>query len=402
MMYGRLTRLQTPTNGVIAQLMALMFFSSIGRGFGAPYVNLYLDSIGVSATVIGTIVGIASLVELLFSPFLNNLADRYKRHRLLLVFQYAAFALGTFFVAMTTNIWFLGLIVMLIELGKRSAIVLSLQLTLIRLEQINRDIIGRMRAVNAFGFSLSNIFQGPIFLASGFLGMFMISGIFTGMSIWFMRVLPKQATTKKNDQSLAPRQRKFYFLVLIQVFVMLGQRSGFAFWLIHFTNNLGVYVEDIGILIAIWAFAEVPFFILFDSIIRRFDVRITYMLGASGMGVMWFLVSIVPSPAWLIPILLMRGLVFSMLNLSTLMLISRISDPRNVATNQSLLQITVPGLAMLIGAPLMGWFFDTYPAYVFFGLCMMFMFVGSLIMLIVYRYMTPTLIEADNMPENGA
>jgi MFS family permease len=126
------------------------------------------------------------------------------------------------------------------------------------------------------------------------------------------------------------------------------------------------------------------------------------MLGASGMGVMWFLVSIVPSPAWLIPILLMRGLVFSMLNLSTLMLISRISDPRNVATNQSLLQITVPGLAMLIGAPLMGWFFDTYPAYVFFGLCMMFMFVGSLIMLIVYRYMTPTLIEADNMPENGA
>jgi PPP family 3-phenylpropionic acid transporter len=356
----------------------------------------------VSATVIGTIVGIASLVELLFSPFLNNLADRYKRHRLLLVFQYAAFALGTFFVAMTTNIWFLGLIVMLIELGKRSAIVLSLQLTLIRLEQINRDIIGRMRAVNAFGFSLSNIFQGPIFLASGFLGMFMISGIFTGMSIWFMRVLPKQATTKKNDQSLAPRQRKFYFLVLIQVFVMLGQRSGFAFWLIHFTNNLGVYVEDIGILIAIWAFAEVPFFILFDSIIRRFDVRITYMLGASGMGVMWFLVSIVPSPAWLIPILLMRGLVFSMLNLSTLMLISRISDPRNVATNQSLLQITVPGLAMLIGAPLMGWFFDTYPAYVFFGLCMMFMFVGSLIMLIVYRYMTPTLIEADNMPENGA
>ena len=104
MMHGRLTRLQTPTNGVITQLMALMFFSSIGRGFGAPYVNLYLDSIGVSATVIGTIVGIASLVELLFSPFLNNLADRYKRHRLLLVFQYAAFALGTFFVAMTTNI----------------------------------------------------------------------------------------------------------------------------------------------------------------------------------------------------------------------------------------------------------------------------------------------------------
>lgn len=400
MMRQQLAKIKTPTNNVIAQLMALMFFSSIGRGFSAPYINLYLDDIGVSATIIGTIVGIAALVELSFSPFLNNLADRHKRHRLLLVFQYSAYALGTFFVAMTTNVWFLGLIVILIELGKRSAIVLSLQLTLIKLEEINRDIIGRVRSFNAMGFSLANIFQGTIFLASGFMGMFVVSGFFTASSIWFMRVLPKQATTRKNDKTLAPRQRKFYFMVLIQIFVMLGQRSGFAFWLIHFTNNLGVYVEDIGILVAIWAFAEIPFFMLFDPIIKRFDVRITYIIGASGMGIMWFLVSIVPSPAWLIPILLMRGLVFSLLNMSTLVLISRISDPRNVATNQSLLQVTVPGLAMLFGAPIMGWFFDTYPPHIFFGLCLMFMAVGSLIMIIVYRHLTPTLIEivGDDVP----
>jgi predicted MFS family arabinose efflux permease len=223
--------------------------------------------------------------------------------------------------------------------------------------------------------------------------MFFISGLFTGMSIWFTRVLPHEATTRKTDRTLAPRQRKFYLLVIIQVFVQLGLRSGFTFWLIHFTDNLGVYVEHIGILVAIWGMAEVPSFILFDPLVRRLDVRITYMLGATGMGLVWLLVSIVPSPAWIIPILIFRGLVFAMLNLSVLILISRISDPRNVATNQSLLQITVPGIAMLFVAPLMGWIFDHYAAPIYFGVCMLMMVVGSLMMLVVYRFMTPTLAE---------
>lgn len=393
MLRQRFDHLRTPTNSVIVQLMALMFFSSVGRGLAAPYVNLYLDGMGASGTVIGAIVGIAALIELTFSPFLNNLADKYKRHRLLLMVQYGMYALGTFLLATTHQIVLLGVFVILIELGKRSAIVLSLQLTLIRLEQLNRDILGRVRSFNALGFSLVNLFQGVIFLISGFFGMFLISGVFTGMSIWFTRVLPHEATTRKKDTTLAPRQRKFYFLVLIQVFVQLGLRAGFTFWLIHFTENLGIYVEDIGILVAIWAIAEVPSFILFDSLVRRLDVRITYMLGASGMGLVWLLVSIVPSPIWVIPILLFRGLVFAMLNLSVLILISRISDPRNVATNQSLLQITVPGVAMLFVAPLMGWIYDHYEAPIYFGLCMLMMVVGSLMMLVVYRFMTPTLVE---------
>jgi len=393
MLRRQIAQLRTPDNSVIAQLMALMFFSSVGRGLAAPYVNLYLNESGVSGTVIGTILGIAALVELTFSPFLNNLADKHKRHRLLLMAQYATYGLGMMLLAMADQVILLGIMVVLIELGKRSAIVLSLQLTLIRLEQMNRDILGRVRSFNAMGFSLVNIFQGGIFLAAGYLGMFVISGFFTIGSIFFTRVLPRQATTRKQDKTLAPRQRKFYFMVLIQVFVMLGLRAGFAFWLIHFRENLGIYTEHMGILVTVWALAEVPFFILFDSLVRRFDVRITYMMGAIGMGVMWFLVSIVPSPGWLIPILIFRGLVFALLNLSVLILISRISDPRNVATNQSLLQITVPGLAMLFGGPIIGWIWDNYSAPIFFGLCMLLMVSGALMMLVVYRHMTPSFIE---------
>lgn len=389
----QLARHQTSTNSVIAQLMALMFFSSVGRGMAAPYVSLYLDTVGTSGTVIGTIVGLAALFELSLSPYLNSLADKHKRHRLLLIIQYGTYAFGTFFLATTNQIVLLAAFVILIEIGKRSAIVLSLQLTLIRLEQINRDIIGRVRSFNALGFSLSNMFQGVVFLASGFSGMFFISGIFIGLSIWFTRILPREATTQKRDDTITPRSRKFYFMVLIQVFVQLGLRSGFTFWVIHLTGNIGIFIEDIGIVVAIWALAEVPFFILFDSLVQRIDVRIIYMLGASGMGLIWFLSAIIPTPAWIVPILIVRGAMFAMLNLSILVLISRISDPRNVATNQSLLQVTVPGLAMLFGAPLMGWIYDHYAAWVYFGLCMLLMVVGALIMLVVYRVMIPTLVE---------
>lgn len=389
MMRLQFAQLRTPTNNVIIQLMALMFFSSIGRGLVAPYINLYLSDLGTTGATIGLIAAIASLVELSFSPYLNNLADKHNHHRVLLMAQYACFSIGAFLLAFSTDVYVLAAIVILIELGKRSAIILSLQLSMIRLEEVKRNYLGRIRAFNAVGFSVANIFQGAIFLATGFVGMFFTSSIFMALTIWFTRVLPKQITTRKKNEEVAPRNRKFYILVLTQVLVQLGLRSGFTFWLIHLTKNLGMNFEDVGLILAITAMSEAPFFVLFDSIVRRIDVRITYMLGASGMAVFWLLLAIVPSPGWIIPILFARGLAFALFNLSILILISRISDPRNVATNQSLLQITVPGLSVLFGAPLMGWIYDHYEAWTYFGLCAVLMFAGVMVMVIMYRWMAP-------------
>lgn len=401
-MIGRqqLSQLYSASNGIVPQLMILMFVSSVGRGFTTPYVNLYLDHIGASGTVIGSIVGLVALVELFVSPFLNNLADKYRRHRFLLKIQYLFFAIGSFLLATTQNLVFVAMFVVLIELGKRSAIVLSIQLTLVRLEQIERAILGRIRGFNALGFSAANLIQGIIYTASGYLGMFIWGGIFSLMAVWYTRALPREATTHQRDNTMAPRKRKFYFFVLIQIFVQLGALSGFTFWLIHFTNNLGIYPTDIGLIIAIGALAEFPFFVMFDSIVRRFDVRLVYTLGAFGLSLIWLVTGIIPSPIWVIPWLIGRGFSFALLNMSTHILISRISDPRNVATNQALLQITVPGVATLFGAPLMGWIYDHQPAPIYFALCMLLMIVGALIMVIVYRYMTPTLIEADSTPKH--
>jgi MFS family permease len=393
MIARQVAQLQSKPNNIIVQLMALMFFSSVGRGLIAPYVTLYLSQLGTSGASIGLIVAVASLVELSMSPLLNNFADKHNRHRFLLLTQYGMLGLGAFLLALTDQVVILAGVVVLIELGKRSAVVLSLQLTMIRLEQINRSILGRVRAFNAIGFSVANLFQGIIFVLFGFTGMFMTAGLLIVSSTWFTRALPKQISTRKGLNRVAPRTRKFYLLVLIQVFVQLGVRSGFTFWLIHLTNNLGVEIENIGVLVALMAFSEAPFFFLFDSVVQRLDVRIIYMIGASSMGAVWMLIAIAPSPGWLIPILLFRGLAFSWLNLSVLVLISRISDPRNVATNQSLLQVTVPGLATLFGAPLMGWIYDHYVAWIYFGVCMLLMVVGALMMLVMYRVMIPTFIE---------
>lgn len=398
MIARQVSQLCIAPNNIILQLMALMFFSSMGRGLIAPYVTLYLSEIGTSGTAIGLIVAVASLIELIVSPVLNNFADKHNRHRLLLWVQYGMLSLGAFFLAFTHQVVILAGIVILIELGKRSAVVLSLQLAMIRLEEINRDIVGRIRAFNAIGFSLANLFQSILFVLFGFTGMFMTAGAIIASSIWFTRVLPKQISTRKKVGQLAPRPSKFYWLVVIQVFVQLGVRSGFTFWLIHITDNLGVFVEDIGIIVALMALSEAPFFFLFDALVQRFNVRIIYMMGAVTMGIMWMLLAIAPSAGWVLLILPLRGFGFALLNLSIMILISRISDPRNVATNQSLLQITVPGIATLFIAPLMGWIYDHYMAWVYFGLCTLMMIVGALMMLVMYRVMIPTLIEGDDNP----
>lgn len=389
MLRQTVTQIKLTDDRIVTRLMALMFFSSIGRGLATPYVNLYLSELGVTATAIGTILSVAALFELTVSPVLNNLADKYNRHRLLLILQYIFFTIGTIMMVASSSVVFLGAMIVLIELGKRSPIILSMQLSLTRLEQIHRDILGRVRSFNAFGFSLANFCQGLIFTFWSYGGMFVFGGLFTALSVGFINVLPKQIAHRKSDEPTAPRRRPFYFLILIQLIVMLGLNSGFAFWLIHFRDNIGIHVEDLGIILGISALVEAPFFALFDPIVRRYDVRLAYILGASGMGVTWLLMGVATSIIVLIPILIFRAFVFTMLNLSTLVLIARISDPRNVATNQSLLQVTVPGLAILFSAPLMGWIYDHYSPVIFFGVCMLMMLVGSGIMLVVYRFMVP-------------
>ena len=93
---------------VIPQLTLLQFISIAVMGMTTPFFNLYLIDVGLSATLIGTLLSVAALLELIITPLLNTYADRRSVHRRLFVTYMVMFAAANLIYANTNSI---GLIV---------------------------------------------------------------------------------------------------------------------------------------------------------------------------------------------------------------------------------------------------------------------------------------------------
>jgi predicted MFS family arabinose efflux permease len=66
-------------------------------------------------------------------------------------------------------------------------------------------------------------------------------------------------------------------------------------------------------------------------------------------------------------------------------LVSRLSHPTNAATNQALVQVTAPGLAILLAGPLNGWVFDHLGARVLLQLVALVGVFAAALLLVIRR-----------------
>lgn len=64
--------------------------------------------------------------------------------------------------------------------------------------------------------------------------------------------------------------------------------------------------------------------------------------------------------------------------------VADVSAPHNVATNQAILQVTIPAIALLVSGTAFGWVFDNFGGFGFFSLCAITIALGAGIV-IVFR-----------------
>ncbi len=367
------------------RLVALQFISIAALGMVVPFFNVYLTEVGFSATLIGTLLSVGALLALILTPLLNNLADRIGIHRRLYMGYVLLFALanGLFMASQSTLILMLAFL--LVQITSGPSVMLGMQLTMTKLQQQGRATLGRLRSFSALGFSLASLLSGQLFNLGGYALVFGAGGVLAGLSAQLATILPERTANQKRPTKLEPRRRGFYVLVLAQFFSAMGLRAGFDFLFIHFNQDLGIPMNQLGLWAALLAGVEIPFFVMLDPLLKRFDARLLYLVGAVGMGGVMIGFGIVPNLTWLVLLLLIRGLVWPLYYLPVFLVISQASNPHNVATNQAILQITVPGIAALLTGSLAGWMFDNLGATTLYMACAGACFVGALITLLGYR-----------------
>ncbi|MEO1664886.1 MAG: MFS transporter [Chloroflexota bacterium] len=380
----------------VIPLYALQVLSYAGNALALPYVNLYVVASGVSASTLGILLSIGSMLEILIPPALSALADRYQRHRVLFIGFIGSLVVGNLLLAWFDQFIMLAIAVIAIEMVFRPSLTLGMQLVISRMEHESRQIVGRVRSFSSFGFGIASLLANRLFAFGGYFALFMSAAATFTISLGLTRSLPEATTEKRSPKAVGavPRSRGFYLLAVGMFFMLMAHRVGYAFWFVHFQQNLGLSTEVISLLIAFLALIEIPFFILLDRILPHVNLQSAFLVGGVGMGFVWLFVGIVPNQFWLYILMIMRGAMFATFLLTTFLVIARVSHPENVATNQALLQGTIPGFATLLTAPLAGWAYDNLGAPILFTTIFVTIIIGIVISLPALRYIKNNESEA--------
>ncbi len=369
------------------RLMALQFLSLAGIGVAWPYVNVYLTDVGFSGTVIGTLGSGGAVLSLVLTPLLNQIADRRNAHRRLFMLYLGGFAIANVIFA-TSNIPALIMTaVLLFRITTSPSLTLGMQLTITQLIRSGKAILGQIRSFASLGFAAASLLAGQLFALGGYPLLFWVGAALALISIQVATVFPAKPLQKHSaeDAKRQPRNRGFFVLAASQFFISMGTYNAYAFMFIHFNQNLGVASADIGLWAAILGGVEVPFTMLMDSVLPKFRMRSAYIVSVLGIAVFTLAMGFVPSLPALALLLVFRGLTWPGFYLSSFTLVNAISHPGNVATNQALLQVTMPSIALVLTGSLFGWAFDNLGAGAFFAICALMCLVGVAIVIAGFR-----------------
>jgi MFS transporter, PPP family, 3-phenylpropionic acid transporter len=375
----------SPTS-TLRRIAAITFLTMAARGLVLPFLNLYLKSTGFTATQIGVIVSFSALVLLLVSPLLNILADRTHRHRRLYYSLIVANILALLgIVSQISQLFLAGSIIVRDSSDTSSAALLS-QLTVTRLDEQKRATYGRLRAWGSFGWGVTTLISGRLFAAGGYPFLFVLSALLNLLVIPLVRVLPEHTSGRRTQQSAAASRSNTFYFYLISIFLFnVGANAIAAFSFIYFKENLGASNELIGIVSSVAALSEIPSMILIDRLLRRTNIRTTLVIGIVGQALLWIGYTALTGTAFLIPLMVTRGTFYTFFNVSSTLLVARISHPANVATNQALAQVTVPGLAVLLTSSVSGWLFDHAGPHVLFQMVALISLLAAALLLFARR-----------------
>ena len=369
------------------RLMALQFLSLAGIGVAWPYLNVYLTELEFSGTAIGTLGSAGAMLSLVLTPLLNQIADRRMLHRRLLMLYFCGIALASVIFA-TSNVHLLIIgAVVLFRVTVSPSLTLTMQLTMTHLIRSGRAVLGQIRSFASLGFAAASLLAGQLFALGGYSLLFWVAAGFALLSIQMATVFPARPKEKPkaDEQPKEPRNRGIYVLAASQFFISMGTYNAYAFIFIYFNQDLGIAPADIGLWAALLGAVEIPFYYLMDGILPKVRIRVAFIVSVLGIAFFTLALGAVPSLPLLALLLVFRGLVWPGFHLSSFQLVNAISHPRNVATNQAILQVTMPSISLLLTGSFFGWIFDNLGPGTFFVICALACTIGVCIVIAGFR-----------------
>ncbi len=353
------------------------------RGFYAPFIALYLLSVGFTPTELGLLTGASALVRLVFTPWMNSLADARGAHRTLLggmVGVTGASTLGV--LGLLFKPWQAAMFLARDMTDVPSAALMA-QLSITGYKERGQGMYGKLRAMGSLGWGIATVTAGWFIALGGYALLMVLSGVLNLLVLPLLKVFPARMVEKAERVEKPPRRHKaFWLLMAANLFFYMGMNAMIVFGWAYFKDYLGADDAMIGVIAALLGLSEIPWMMVMHRIYKRLPVRNALWLGIAGQAMFFLSLSLLTDSGVLLVLGALRGAFYAFQNISLTLMVNQISHPINVATNQAITWVTVPGLAAVVMGPISGWLYDHGMARPLFALSAGLALLGSLLLTI--------------------
>ncbi|MCB1511490.1 MAG: MFS transporter [Hyphomicrobiaceae bacterium] len=373
-----------PEDGFAVRLA--MFYGAIFAVLGVylPYLPVWLDWRGLSASEIGLITAAPLFARVIATPLITLHADRRGDHRETIRIGAAAGFIAALALSFCGTFWSILLLVVVFQIAQQSILPLTEAIAMAGVKSRGLDY-GRVRLWGSLSFIAANLLGGAVLARYGGVSVMVLIVMAAAATAGAALILtgPSQAEPVAmrapptlSDMLRLARQPWFLALMAASGLIQGSHAVYYAFSALHW-RELGIADAWLGGLWAIGVLAEVALFAWSSAVLARTGAVAMIVLGGAAAVLRWVLMAFDPSFALLLGLQLLHALTFGATFLGTLHLLHRTVPVGQAGSAQGLHAALAPGIIMgaitvLAGqlyAPLKGYSFMVMAGLAAVGTC---------------------------------
>ena len=373
----------------------------VGVGMFAPYVAMYFIRKGLTSVQVGSLVALVSFVGFIAQPVWGIISDKFNITRLLVTISCWTTSVLVLAYTLTDRFEYLVVIVTLFSIMRAPlhANVAALALNHLELRG-KQEEYGKLRLWGSIGFVVATIVSGGLFFEDKLtIAIYVFAGCMLVLGLISFKLPDRHISTKVQWRDglrlLADnRQLRLFLLGIIFVGITLGISDQY---LVVYMNELNASAWMIGATVAVTALPEIPLMSYAQTFIRKWGLRITYVVGISVLPVRWLFNMLVTEPNIALPVQALHGVAMSALLAVGVIYIDNILPKTLRASGQAIYSTSLYGLGPSIGLFIAGLLMSSGSTQPLWILCLLVGIIGCYIINNAMRLGNTQTVEAFNL-----
>ena len=354
-----------------------------GIGVFMPYMVIYFIRKDLTNAQVGYLMSLTALAGIIVQPVWGIVSDKFNVTRLLITIGCWVTSGLVFAFTLTDRFEYLLVIVILSSIVNAPVHSNLVALALSHLESRGKqEEFGKFRLWGSIGFIVATAIAGGLFFEDNLeLAVYIYCGSLVVLGLISLQLPDRRISTEvqwaDGFKLLAHNRRLRLFLLGV---VCLGITVGIGDqYLVVYMNELNATAWIIGSTVAVTAMLEIPLMHYAEKFIRKYGLRITYIVGISALPLRWLLNTLVTDANIALPVQALHGIGLSALLTVGVIYIDSILPKTLRASGQAIYSTSLYGLGPSIGLFIAGLLMSSRSTKTLWIMCLFVSVIGCII-----------------------